>query len=196
MRPWLLLASCCVVASVVHAQAASPFPIALAVAAEDGAAVVEEAWIDAELAQANAIFAPSGVSFTVGMRRALDTRFAAIETRSDRNALATELRGRMVNVFVVRSLRDVDDPSQMRRGVHWRPMAVPGAHFVIVSSIASSDVLAHELGHFFGNPHSTTPNAVMSYDRYGAVLPFFEPAEIVRIRRHARRFRERGEIAP
>jgi hypothetical protein len=192
-----LVVTLALVATIAHAQPRfPPFPIALAVVTEAGVPVVDDAWIDAELAQANTIFAPSGVSFVIRSRRALDPRFAAIETRSDRNALGAELSPTVVNVFVVRSLRDVDDPTQMRRGVHWRPLAIPGAHFVIVSSIAAPDVLAHELGHFFGNPHSSTPNDVMSYDRDGITPPFFEPEEIVRIRRHARRFLERAEIAP
>ncbi len=179
-----------------RAQDASVFPIALAVATEGGAPVVDEAWIEAELASANTIFAPAHVSFTVRETRPLDARFAHLETRADRHALGAELHDGVVNVFVVRSLRDVDDPSLMRRGVHWRPAGMPGAHFVIVSSISGPDVLAHELGHFFGNPHSDTPNAVMSYQRDGTVTAFFEPHELARIRRSARRFLARGEIVP
>ena len=183
------------VATGARAQDAFPtFPLALAIAEENGARVVDDAWIARELAQANTIFAASGVSFEVRTQRALDARFGAVETRADRNAFATERMTSMVNVFVVRSLRDVDDRTQMLRGVHWRPEGLSGAHFVIVSSIAAPDVLAHELGHFFGNPHSQTPNAVMSYQRDGSVTPFFEREEIVRIRRHARRFRHSGEI--
>ena len=184
-----------IVATGARAQAAFPtFPLALAIAEDSGVRVVDDAWIAAELAQANAIFAASGVSFEIRTQRALDAGHAAVETRADRNVFATERTTSMVNVFVVRSLRDVDDPTQMRRGVHWRPEGLGGAHFVIVSSIAAPDVLAHELGHFFGNPHSPTPNAVMSYQRDGTITPFFERDEIVRIRRHARRFRRSGEI--
>lgn len=184
-----------VVATGAEAQATFPvFPLALAVATDAGAPVVDEAWIAEEIAQANTIFAPSGVSFTQRSRRALDERFARLETRADRHALGAEMTPSVINVFVVLSLRDVDDPTQMRRGVHWRPANLPGAHFVVVSSIAGPDVLAHELGHFFGNPHSDTPNDVMSYLRDGTVTPFFERAELGQIRRHARRFRARAEI--
>lgn len=184
-----------VTAGAARAQDAFPvFPLAIAVATLDGAPVVDDAWIDTEVAQANAIFAPSGVSFEVRSRRALEARFAALETRADRHALGAELAAGMISVFVVGSLRDVDDPSQLRRGVHWRPAGMPGAHFVVVSRVAGPDVLAHELGHFFGNPHSDVPNDVMSYQRDGTTPAFFERHEIVRIRRHARRFRARGEI--
>jgi hypothetical protein len=171
-----------------------PFPLGLAVAEEGGAAVVSEAWIAERVAHANAIFAPSGVSFVVSARRALDARWAHLETRADRHALGAELAPRVVNVFVVASLRDVDDPTQLRRGVHWRPVEPEGAHFVVVSSIAGPDVLAHELGHFFGNPHSPVRNDIMSYEHDEGVAPFFEPHELTRIRQHARRFRARGEI--
>ncbi len=185
------------VATAARAQQAPlpTFPLALAVAVgQTGAPVVDDAWITAEIAQANAIFAPAGVSFEERSRRALDARFAQLETRADRHALGAEMSASHVNVFVVLSLRDVDDPTQLRRGVHWRPVGMPGAHFVVVSSIAGPDVLAHELGHFFGNPHSDTPNDVMSYQRDGTVTPFFERAELTRIRRRARRFRATLEI--
>lgn len=191
----LVLLSLSLAAGAARAQETFPtFPLAIAVATLDGAPVVDDAWIDAEVAQANAIFAPSGVSFEVRERRALDARFSALETRADRHALGAEMRPGLISVFVVGSLRDVDDPSQMRRGVHWRPAGLPGAHFVVVSRIAGPDVLAHELGHFFGNPHSDVPNDVMSYQRDGVTPAFFERHEIGQIRRHARRFRARGEI--
>ncbi len=179
-----------------RAQGDPVFPISLAVATADGAEVVDRAWIDAELAAANTIFAPSHVSFALRETRPLDERFAHLETRADRHALGAELRPGVINAFVVGSLRDVDDPSLMRRGVHWRPAGMPGAHFVIVSSVSGPDVLAHELGHFFGNPHSDTPNDVMSYQRDGTVTAFFEPVELSRIRRSARRFLASAEIVP
>lgn len=195
MRGALIAALALLVAAGAHAQAGFPvFPLALAIAEENGAPVVDDAWVTEEIAQANAIFSPSGVSFELRSRRPLDAHFTHLETRADRHALGEELRPDVVNVFVVGSLRDVDDTTLMRRGVHWRPAGMPGAHFCVVSSIAGPDVLAHELGHFFGNPHSQTPNDVMSYQRDGTVTPFFERAELGRIRRHARRFRASGEV--
>lgn len=182
--------------SALRAQDPAAFPLSIAIASEGQARVVDDAWLEAELAAANAIFSPSNVSFTVRATRPLDARFTHLETRADRHALGAELQPGVINVFVVGSLRDVDDPSQMRRGVHWRPAGLPGAHFVIVSSVSGPDVLAHELGHFFGNPHSDTPNDVMSYQRDGTVQAFFEAHELARIRRFARRFLASGEIVP
>ena len=46
--------------------------------------------------------------------------------------------------------------------------------------------MAHELGHFFGNPHSSTPNNVMSYNRTGAEV-FFDDAQMRTIRVWAKR---------
>jgi hypothetical protein len=185
-----------VLAAAARAQPSAfpPFPLAVAIAEENGAPVVTDVWLTEEIAQANTIFAPSGVSFVLRTRTVLDARFTHLETRADRHALGEVLSPSLVNVFVVGSLRDVDDPTLMRRGVHWRPATIPGAHFVVVASIAGPDVLAHELGHFFGNPHSDTPNDVMSYLRDGTVTPFFERPELGQIRRHARRFRARAEI--
>ena len=174
-----------------------PLPIALTMAEPSaGAPAVTEAWLAERLAQANAIFAPSGVAFVLRERRTMGAEHAAMEDRSDRHALADLLVARSINVFVVASLRDVDDPSLMRQGVHWRPHGRRHLHYVIVSAVAGPTTLAHELGHFFGNPHSDTPDNVMSYTRDGAVPPFFDAAQLRRIRRHARRFLSEGELVP
>ena len=121
---------------------------------------------------------------------------AAMEDRSDRHALGDLLAADSINVFVVVSLRDVDDPSVMRQGVHWRPHGRRHLHYIILSSVAGETTLAHELGHFFGNPHSDTPDNVMSYSRDGAVPPFFDDAQLRRIRRFARRLLREREIVP
>lgn len=182
--------------SGVRAQSTRTLPVALSVAAIDGGPVVSEAWIAERMAQADAIFAPAGLAFRIRERSAMDAAHAAMEDRSDRHALAEGLVTGSINVFVVSSLRDVDDPSRMRQGVHWRSPRVPGSHYVIVSSIAGPSTLAHELGHFFGNPHSDVVNNIMSYERDGAVPPFFDAAQLRRIRAHARRFLADGELVP
>lgn len=183
-------------AVIAPAQSVTTMPIALTVAEENGAAVVGEGWIRERLAQADAIFAPAHVAFLVRERHTMGEPHLAMETRSDRHALAELLVARSINVFVVRSLRDVDDPSLMRQGVHWRSPRVPGSHYVIVSSVAGETTLAHELGHFFGNPHSPVVNNIMSYERDGTVLPFFDERQLRRIRARARRFLSSGEIVP
>lgn len=184
------------IALPLPAQTVTTLPIALTVAEVDGAPVVSEAWIAARMAQADAIFAPAALAFTVRERARMGEPHVAMETRSDRHALAALLVPRSINVFVVRSLRDVDDPSLMRQGVHWRSPRVPGSHYVIVSSVAAETTLAHELGHFFGNPHSPVVNNIMSYERDGTVLPFFDAAQLRRICARARRFLSSGELVP
>ena len=92
--------------------------------------------------------------------------------------------------------RDVDEPERYRQGVHWRPRgeAYPErAHFVIVSSIAGPTVLAHELGHYFGNGHSDVPGNIMCYER-GDVPPFFDETQGARIRFSLRRFLRDAEL--
>jgi hypothetical protein len=196
VRGLLVLALVFVALPRVRAQSTRTLPIALTVAETEGGPVVSEAWIAERMAQADAIFAPAALAFRIRERAAMGAPHVAMEDRSDRHALAEALAPGSINVFVVGSLRDVDDPSRMRQGVHWRSPRVPGSHYVILSSIAGPSTLAHELGHFFGNPHSATINNVMSYERDGAVPPFFDAAQLRRIRARARRFLESGELAP
>ena len=99
----------------------------------------------------------------------------------------------MINVFVVRAMRDVDDPTQWRRGVHWRLPWRRERHFVVITSIAPPITLAHELGHFFGNPkHRWVAGNVMSYEAGDA--PTFDPDQLLRIVAHARRFLRAREL--
>jgi hypothetical protein len=179
-----------------RAQVGTPLPIAFTVAVEEGNEAATSAWIAEQVTQANVIFAPSDTSFVAREHRTMGAEHAHMENRSDRHALADLLVARSINVFVVASLRDVDDPSVMRRGVHWRSANHPGTHHVILSAISGPTVLAHELGHFFGNPHSPTPNNIMSYERDGDVLPFFDTEQLRRIRRFHRRFLSSEELVP
>ena len=144
--------------------------------------------IAAFVASANRLFEAHGVGFDVGERVLLDDAHLRLETRADRHALGAFLDRARIDVFFVDSLRDVDDPPRLRRGVHWRPARRPGAHFVIVTRDSPPDVLAHELGHYFGNPHSHTPGNIMSYDR-GQAPPFFDEAQSRTIARFAATFR-------
>lgn len=199
-------AACLAFAAIALAAAATPaqppaiptLPLSITVADHEGASVVSDAWIDAQLENANTIFAPVGLSFRTVDRAAMDARHARLETRRDRHALGALLHPRVIDWFIVLSLRDVDEPSRYRQGVHWRPRGegiAPGAHLVITSSIAGPTVLAHELGHYFGNGHSDVPGNIMSYAR-GDVPPFFDEAQARRIRTFARRFLARGELQP
>lgn len=169
----------------------APLPLSIAVATEptdDGEhRAVDDAWLDAQVAAAEALFGPHGVHFVKAAARPLAGRFARLETRADRDALSKELAKGVVNVFVVASLRDVDDPSRLRMGVHWRPKGDERKHYVIVAASAQPTTLAHELGHFFGIPeHSAQKNNLMSYDREDDLV-FLDEGQKARIRAGAAR---------
>ena len=180
------------------AQAASPtattFSLRVSIAVDDaGKPLARPEWLAAELEAAQVLFVPFGVRFTKTDGPALDARLAHVETRADRDALAMRVAPHVVDVFVVDSLRDVDDTSQMRRGVHWH--APSGVHYLILVASAPTTVLAHELGHYFGNPHSQVVDNVMSYERTGAPV-FFDPDQGKRIAAKARDYVRSGELLP
>jgi hypothetical protein len=200
-----MAAALLVVNRPVHAkkpEAAIPaLPVIVAVAQQpgpDGAPqpVRDRAWVDAQLAQAERLFGVHGVRFEARAVRPLDARFARLETKDDRDALASELAPGVVNVFVVASLRDVDDPTLLRMGVHWRKRKALSKHYVIVSSTAMPTTLAHELGHFFGNGHSQVVNNVMSYQRTDDSAVFFDELQARKIRSFARIYLRTRELVP
>ena len=161
---------------------------------------VEQGWLDAQLANTQALFEPAGVGFELGelRRSAAGAELGAIEDRAERDALGARVETSRsgeptrVNVFLTERLVDVDDPPSERMGVHWRRRRARNVHYVIVSTQAWPTTLAHELGHYFGNPHSPTPNNIMSYQRDGSVPPFFDTRQLARIRSHARRYARAG----
>ena len=184
---------------VVAGGAARPpipaLPLSIAVAEVDGQPVRDEAWIDAQVAEAARLFGGLGVPLRKDGARALDARYARLETREDRDALAAELQAKKINVLIVESLRDVDDPSLYRMGVHWRNRNAPGKHYVIVAASARPTMLAHEIGHYFGLGHSPVADNVMSYTRTGAEV-FLDGAQATRIRSFARMYLGAKLLAP
>jgi hypothetical protein len=175
------------------ARADDTFGLAVHVAETGGAPVQDEAWIREQIAGAEKLYAPLGVHFRWAEQHALAPRFAALETREDRNALATEIRPKLIDVMVVRSLRDVDEPDRYRMGVCWRPR--PDVTYVILASTARPTVLAHELGHYFGNGHSTVVNNIMSYSRSDGDV-FLSPAQVATVKATAQVLVARGLIVP
>ena len=180
------------------AQAAPPppttFSLRVSMAVDEaGAPVGTGDWLTAEIDAADALFTPFGVRFAKTAGAPLDAKIAHVETRADRDSLASHAASHVIDVFVVQSLRDVDDTKQMRRGVHWH--APSGAHYVILIASAPTTVLAHELGHYFGNPHVRVVDNVMSYERTGAPV-FFDAVQGRRIAAHARGYVKSGELLP
>lgn len=182
---WLL-------AAPPQAPVAFALRVAIATDAKDEP-VAPSAWLAQQIAQAQDLFAPFGVAFVRQDAPPLGPDAEHLETRADRNALAARVAPHVVNVFIVGSLRDVDEPARMRRGVHWH--SPTGVHYVIVVASAPPSVLAHELGHFFGSAHSQTPDNVMSYERTGASV-FFDEAQGQRIGARVRAYLGSGELLP
>ena len=197
-RRWLLALVCCACAALgcrrVQAQAPTVLPLVVHTTHVAGQPVAPPEFIELRVARANQIFAPYGVAFSIAERSVLPQRHAKLERREDRDALGAYVKRGAIHCFVVESLRDVDEPERMRRGVHWHSRSVAGAHFVIVSLLGGQDVLAHELGHFLGNPeHSPTPGNLMSYE-HGPELPFLDASQLTRLRRALQRYLRSGEI--
>jgi hypothetical protein len=190
----------CAVAGLVLAQASPPppapttFSLRVSIAVDDaGKPVADASWLAEEIDAAEGLFEPFGVHFARADGAPLEVRLAHMETRADRDALASHVTPHVIDVFVVSSLRDVDEAGRMRRGVHWHTPS--GAHYLILVASAPTTVLAHELGHYFGNPHSQVVDNVMSYERSGAPV-FFDPDQGKRIAARARAYVKSGELAP
>jgi hypothetical protein len=145
------------------------FPLVVSVAEEEGKPVAEEAWIAAQVESANRLLGPCGATFERQKAGAVPARFTKLETRADRDALGAFVKrgAATVHVFIVGSLRDVDEPENFRLGVHWRSRRYPGRRYVILTGDARPTTLAHELGHYFGNGHTAIPDNLMSYERTG-----------------------------
>jgi hypothetical protein len=165
------------------------------VADMDGRPVADEAYLNPRLERANEIFAPLGVVFVHKDLRPLSSEHAVIDDVAGRDVLGGEVSRGVINCFVVRTFRDLGDPNILRRGVHWHSRTHRGAHFVILSSRSHDiNVLAHELGHFMGNPqHSETHGNLMSYDR-GEELPVLDARQIRNVQRALRRYVSSREV--
>ncbi|MGE0545779.1 MAG: matrixin family metalloprotease [Kofleriaceae bacterium] len=139
------------------------FGVRLHIAFDQASLVVAPAWVRAQLAEANRHFAPLGVGFQL---TTIDTASSLhVRTRGDRKALGAKIGGTVIDVFVTGKLDDVDVPGAVARGVTLRR----GAHkYIILASYAPNLVLAHELGHLFGLPHSSYPISIMNKTKRAA----------------------------
>jgi hypothetical protein len=186
------------VAASSAAQAASMHrvPVLFHVAQGPTGPVAEPTFVKTQLAHANTVFRELGIELVAVEVRQEPQQGARLVSRADRDRLARLLSPGMLNVFVVATLMDVDEPGRERRGVHWRVRRDPSRHFVVVSAISGPYVLAHELGHYFGNPeHSQTPGNLMSYTHTEAV-PVLDPEQRERVWVTLRRMLAQGELEP
>lgn len=147
------------------ADAEHCFGVRLHVVVKAGKPVQTATWIARQLREANQRFEETGIGFELEEVRRLPRAMARIRTRADRDRLGgRRVKQGLINVFLVKRLDNVDAPGEIN-GVHWRNREAPGQRYVIMSSIAWHVVLAHELGHFFGLPHSEYPASIMNKKR-------------------------------
>lgn len=147
---------------------------------EEGARVVDEAWIRTRIVEANRLWAGARVRFRWTLDEDLPAPQREAHTREDRDALAPLVVKGHVRVVIVSALEDVDEPGRMRMGVCWTARK-DGRRYVILSASSFPGVLAHELGHFLGNAHVGTPDNLMSYTRTGGDV-FVDDAQTSRAR--------------
>lgn len=157
------------------------------VVSPEGAAQ-DVAWVRAQVEQADRHFALIDTSFEIVAADAVPAAELEIDDRDERDALGHDrfTRG-VVHVFVVGRLADVDITGNEIRGVHWRERADRTHRWIILSRIAGSLVLSHELGHFFGLPHSTYDISLMN--KTVRLTPMvsdltFAAPEVARMRKH------------
>jgi hypothetical protein len=138
------------------------FGLALHVAADDAGLIATPDWIAAQVAAANRHFARLDVGFQLASVDLLPASAAHVETRRDRDELADgRLGGTVIHVFFVGKLDDVDVEGALAGGVTWHQRK-DDRKYIIVSSHAFERTLAHELGHFFGLPHSSYAISIMN----------------------------------
>jgi hypothetical protein len=169
-------------------------PIVFHVAESRELHVAIEPFIASQVRHANQALAPTGIAFVDDGRQALAREHAVLVTREDRDALLTQVTPGAVHCMVVAKLMDVDEPGRERRGVHWYRAGTSRPHMVILSTLAGDYVLAHELGHFFGNPaHSQQPGNLMSY-LPGVLPPFLTEPQQQRVKRSLAAMRRNAEL--
>jgi hypothetical protein len=136
------------------------------ITSESGEPTRDARWLDVQLSEARRHFASIHTAFEIDRVDRLDRRFAHVASREDRDAIGrgTFSRG-VIHVFLVERLDDVDVAGEVIRGLHWRQRSNIDKRWVILSRIAPDMVLAHELGHFFGLPHSTYAVSIMNKRR-------------------------------
>jgi hypothetical protein len=172
-------------------MAATPIELGVHVAlGADGAPVADAAWIDVQVAEANAQLGGAEVELT--WRDVGDDGIGAdVITVADRDALAKAAGdATVVHVFVVASLADKDVEGHWLNGVHWRGK---GKRYVILSHETQwKSTLAHELGHYFGLSHTENADGLMTTGGKRTGEPSLDEAQLERVKARARAWAKRS----
>ena len=154
------LSSVIATAPECHAARATCIGIRLHVPVTDAGPIATAEWVERQLATANKHFAALDVAFQVVGVEALPATAERVEDRQERTSFAPRMKGRVIDVFITGHLDDIDKPGAMAYGVTWWTKS--DRKLIIVSTQAWEKTLAHELGHFFGLPHSKYAISIMN----------------------------------
>jgi hypothetical protein len=139
------------------------FGIVVHVVTDEDGPVESPAWLGERVEEANRHFALVDVAFRVIEAREQTSEYRHVATRKQRDLIGRDRFGvGVVHLFLVGQLDDVDVADTQIRGVHWRDRGDTSRRWILMSKIASPMVLAHELGHFFGLPHSSYGVSIMN----------------------------------
>lgn len=177
------------------------FPIRLHVPSSLAGARTQR-WLDASVAIASSALGQAGVHFIVSSRASLPDTVARVASDAELRALEALASPGVINVFVVRELRIAHGRPRPRsvcgttEASHRRAWST----YVVLLVRCHDEGLAHELGHYFGLPHSSVRGDLMwpeaGRGRRSPPPIVLSPAERDRVIRSAAQYAAAGDPAP